>query len=70
MLLHKVIDRVYLAEFTWTGKSVGGRGKNAFRDLDKTNDFLYDVINTIDEGYTKKSYLDDLKNKIIKYAYE
>lgn len=66
-----MIDRVFLAEYTWTGKTVGGRAnKKSFKTLKKINDFIYETVNTIDGGYSQSTFLDHLKNKILKYAYE
>lgn len=65
-----MIDRALLAEFTWTGKTIGERSKTPFKNLKNINDFMYDTVNMIEGGYSQSLFLDHLKNKILKYAYE
>lgn len=64
------MDRTFLSKFTWTGKSIGGRAEMAFKNLEKINELLYGIVSSIDDKYDKSTFLDHLKNKILKYAYE
>lgn len=68
-LVYKVIDREFFAQFTWTGKSTGGRTKTAVQKFINLNDFFYEVMNVIDGGYTQFSFLRHYKNNVIKGAY-
>lgn len=69
ILMYKIFDRTFLSEFTWTGKSIAKRAKIPFKNFKNTNDFLFETVNTIDGGYAQSSFLDNLKNKVLKYAY-
>lgn len=70
VLVNKTFDREFLSKFTWTGKSINGKVKLAFKNWKLTNDFLCETINTIDGCYSQSSYLSDIKKKILRYAYE
>lgn len=65
-----LFDRQLLAEFTWSGKSIKGTKKSAMSAQKNIVDFLYAISTNIDSSYQHKNFLDHLKNKILKYAYE
>lgn len=69
-ILYSLIDRTFFATFTWSGKASKGQTKNSLRKYPKFVDFLYAVVTKFDEKYQYSLFLEHLKNKIIKYAYE
>lgn len=64
------VDRKLLSNFTWSGKSIGGQKKLALQSKEKVVDLLYKIAKIVDPSYSRESYLKDLKNKVLKYAYE
>lgn len=70
ILLGLIIDRRFLAEFTWSGKSVPGVRKIAFRDLNHIVDLIYDMTSKVHTKYTRPSYHKDLVDRVLKFAHE
>lgn len=70
MVMYNIMDRTLLAEFTWTGKSVGNRVKMAFGKLKNISELLYGTVVSIDTSYVRSEFNSNLINKILKYAYE
>lgn len=70
ILVYKLIDRPLLAEFTWTGKSIRDKTKMAFKDLANIIELLHATLSAIDINYSRSTFIDHLKNKTLKYAYE
>lgn len=69
-VVYNIMERKFLSEFTWTGKSIGGRKKLAIRDSKNIVELFYAIVFHIDETYSRSTFSDHLKNKILKYAYE
>lgn len=69
-VLHSIIERSCFANFTWTGKSVNGQTKHAMNKLPKILQLLHTVVKGQDESFTYDLFLHQLKEKVIKYAYE
>lgn len=65
-----IFEKSFLANFTWSGKSVRGKKKIQLRIYKNIVDFMYGIANGMDKTYQHSTYLDILKNKVIKYAYE
>lgn len=60
-----------LAGFTWTGKASAGQSrKNALRDYSNILQMLHSIMCQLDGEYEHSVFLNHLKNKVIKYAYE
>lgn len=70
VLMYKIIDRIFLAKCTWTGKSTNGRVKIAFKNFKNVHDFLYETIKEIDGDYSQAIFFAHMKTKILKHAYE
>lgn len=68
-LVALIIDRYFLAQFTYSGRSVKGQRKNSFKKNENIIAFLYSVANRIDKNYEKGDFEDNLK-VILKYAGE
>lgn len=70
-VIHKVIDRSLLAVFTWTGKAGRGqRRKNALQGYPNILDVLRSIVEKLEGTYDEPLFLDHLKNKVIRTAYE
>lgn len=70
IVLGLMIDRRFLAEFTWSGKSVPGVRKTAFRDQSHIVDILYKMTLQVHPKYARTSFHKDLVDKILKFAFE
>lgn len=68
-LVALIIDRYFLAQFTYSGRAVKGQRKNSFKKNENIIDFLYSVAKTIDKNYDRLDFEDNLKS-ILKYAGE
>lgn len=69
MVLHSLIDRTFLSNFTWTGKASRGQRKIALKTFTKTTDLLHSIVAKIDNGYEHSVFLKHLVDKILKHAY-
>lgn len=70
-LVAKMFERSFLANFTWSGKSINGQRKIALKSHDKIVELLYKISNNcLNKTYNYEDFLNHLKNKILKYAYE
>lgn len=67
-----LIDRRFLSEFTWTGKSTPGIRKIPFQDQKEILELLYILTSkTItQEKYTDDEFHGDCVDRIMKFAYE
>lgn len=70
ILVYKIVEKAFLAEFTWTGRSIGDRVKMKFKELVNINRLLYSVVSNIDVNYDRKTFSEHLISRILKYAYE
>lgn len=71
ILLGLIVDRRFLCEFTWTGKtSKSTQSKNALRDSDRIVDLIYDMARQVHPKYTPEVYRKDMVDKVMKFAYE
>lgn len=69
-VVYCILDRQFLATFTWSGKSVGGKTKKSLSKSTHIIDLFYSIVSKIDSSYNHPAFIDNLKNKIMKYAYE
>lgn len=65
-----IIDRYFMAGFSYSGKSVKGQRKTPLKSYENILSLLYSVANKIDKNYEKEDFEADLKDKILKYAGE
>lgn len=63
-VLGLIIDRVYLSEFTWSGKSKPGIRKIALKNYQHIYGLIYSVVSRSHKSYTKESYRKDLIDRI------
>lgn len=71
IVLNLVIHRVFLAEFTWTGKTKPGNPrKRSLRDHRKLQELFIKIVSKNHSKYDDAKLEHHLKNKIIKGAYE
>lgn len=68
-VVHMLFDRCFLATFTWSGKAKGPT-KNALKSFENVNELIFGAIVNIDNSYQHAVFLQNLKNKVLKYAYE
>lgn len=68
-LVYGIIDRHFLAEFTWSGKSTSGKKKLAFRDLTNVLNLIQTVIRIKYNSYSDEDFRDSVINKVLKFAY-
>lgn len=69
--LNLVIHRVFLSEFTWTGKSKPNSSrKRAFRKQEKLQQILLQIVSKFHPNYNQTKLENHLVNKILKSAYE
>lgn len=68
--LSSILDRAFLANFTWTGKTIGTDRKIPFGKFKKILDLMFALVTKNDENYPRKTMTDFLVNRILKYAYE
>lgn len=69
-ILLMIMDRVFLAQFTWTGKSRPGTRKIAFQEYNRTVGIIFALTSKIHRSYTKEQYRKDMVDRIFKFAYE
>lgn len=69
-VLGLIIDRIYLSEFTWSGKSKPGTRKIAMKDFTRVFDLIHSIVSRSHKKYTDESCRKDLVDKILKFAYE
>lgn len=65
-----IFERVFLAQFTFSGKSVKGQRKNSFKQNVNIIALLYSVACEIDKSYDEDDFKAHLRDKILKYAGE
>lgn len=70
LLTYRIIDRAFLANFNWTGKSAGDKTKRPFKNLQNIIDLLHATVMDLDTNYGREVFLNHLKHKILKYACE
>lgn len=69
-IVYTIMEPIFFANFTWTGKSVNGERKIPFQESNNIVDLLFDMVAKVEPSYQKTTFLSHLKTKIIKYAYE
>lgn len=71
MVLNFLIDRQFLADFTWTGKTkkIGSR-KHALREFNGVVDLIYEIVAHWHPNYMRTDFHKDLVDKVLKFAYE
>lgn len=71
IVLNLVIHRVFLSEFTWTGKTKPGNPrKRSIRDRTKLQELFIKIVSKNYSNYDYAILEHHLKNKILKGAYE
>lgn len=66
-----IIGRVFLADFTWTGKSkAGAKQKVAFNKYERLIELLYVTVKDLHPTIDYVKLKDDLVNRVLKYSYE
>lgn len=69
-IVYTIMEPVFFANFTWTGKTIKGEKKIPFQRSKNIVDLLFDMVVKVEPSYQQATFLSHLKNKIIKYAYE
>lgn len=66
-----IIDRYFLAQFTYSGKLVTrGHRKNSFKERKNIVVLLYGIACKVDKNYEEENFTLHLKDKILRYAGE
>lgn len=68
-VLGLLIDRIFLAKFTWSGRSKPGTRKIALCDFTESLKFIYTVASKIHMGYTKEDFRSDMVDNVLKFAH-
>lgn len=69
--LFNLIDRVFLKEFTWTGKTAQkGVRKIPFKQFKRILDLLFTLVKTNDQHYPLDIFEENMKTGILKHAYK
>lgn len=68
-LVYMLFERRFLSTITWSGKSKGPK-KTALQSYENVYGMMFDTVVAIDRSYKYDDFLSNLKNKILKYAYE
>lgn len=68
--MNLIFDRVFLANFTWTGKSKPGSQKIALRKHERLVELLFVIVSDLHTKYDKNTFQDQLINSVLKYSYE
>lgn len=67
-----LMDRIFLSDFTWTGKSRAINGvptkKIAFKKFQNVNEMLVDTVRSKDSRFNRDAFEDIMINNILKYA--
>lgn len=69
-VLYSIIDKNCFSNFTWSGKTTHGKTKHAMKNYPAILNLLHCIVKGSDSSYTYSLFLQNLKEKIIKYAYE
>lgn len=68
--LYNIVDRVFLTNFTWTGKTAQkGVRKIPFQDFKRILDLLFTLVKRHDEHYPLVAFEENMKKGILKFAY-
>lgn len=67
---YTIMARTYLANFTYSGKTVGHNVKLAFQKFKNVKELLYGTVSHIDCSYSASDFHFNSVNKVLKYAYE
>lgn len=67
-LFGKLMDSMIRSLFTWTGKSIKGKKKIAFKTYEGVIGLLYAVVHLADKTYSMKDCEYDLTYKVLKHA--
>lgn len=69
--LYQIIDRRFLSDFTWTGKSKkAGLRKIALKEFNKTVKLVYELTAHGRPDYTESIFHKDMVDRVLKFAYE
>lgn len=69
-VVNLIIDHFFMAQFTFSGKTVKGQRKYSFKKKANIIALLYSVASQIDKNYGKDDFDIHLRDKILKYAGE
>lgn len=70
LVLHTIIERSCFANYSWLGKGAKGQKKEPMQKYPKVLQILHAVVKGSDISYNYDVFLRNLKEKVIKYAYE
>lgn len=69
-IVYFIMDRRFMANFTYSGKSTKGQRKIAFKMQQNIIGLLYSIVSKIDKSFDKDNLTLYLKDNILKYASE
>lgn len=64
-----LFDAPFLGTITWSGKAKEAT-KTALSKYKNVNEMMFSTVVAIDSAYKHQDFLANLKNKVLKYAYE
>lgn len=64
-----LIDRIFLAKITWTGKSLPGTRKIALEEYTGLLNLVYTTTSKMHTGYTKKTFRSEMVENVMKFAH-
>lgn len=66
-----IIERMFLADFTWTGKSKAGYSRKiALKKFERLIQLLHAIVSDLHPNKDYDKFNDDLVNRVLKYSYE
>lgn len=69
-IVYFIVDRVFLAQFSFSGKSVKGQRKISFIGKQNIVALLYSIARKVDRAYEEDDMKEHLRDKVLKYAAE
>lgn len=68
-VLGLLIDRIFLAEITWSGKSKPGTRKIALSNYTALLNLVYTAVSKLHKGYTKNTFREEMVDNVMKFAH-
>lgn len=69
-MLDLIVDRRFLAEITWSGRSTPGKTKISFSKRQNILDFMYKIANQKHPNYSPTDFKEHMVDGIFKFAYK
>lgn len=70
-VLYQIIERMFLSDFTWTGKSKkAGSRKIALKEFNESVKLVYVLTAHGRPDYTESIFHKDLVDRVLKFTYE